>query len=95
MKISFFRGLRGPRIVDQPPLNYGSDDDNTLNHGSVDNLLTSARFDCQSCCSSMSLYSYDTERDAAAFIREASGRRYNNRNELYMLPSDQPEFLRQ
>jgi hypothetical protein len=49
-----------------------------------------------SVCSSMSLYSFSSDRDAASFVREAAGRRYNAwQNTPYMLPSDQSEFARQ
>ena len=46
-------------------------------------------------CSVMSLYSFNSERDADSFVHESGGRRYNTRNELYALPSDPPEFARQ
>lgn len=82
MKILMFRGLS--RFVDQLPLNLSDDDILALDDNSD-----------RASCSSMSLYSYDSERDGAAFVYEASGRRYNNHNQLYLLPSDQPEFSRQ
>ena len=83
MEILMIRGLS--RFVDQLPLNYGSNDD----------LLGLDDNSDRASCSSMSLYSYDSERDGAAFVYEASGRRYNNQNQLYLLPSDQSEFSRQ
>jgi hypothetical protein len=82
MKILMFRGLS--RFVDQLPLNLSDDDILALDDNSD-----------RTSCSSMSLYSYDSERDATAFVYEASGRRYNNQNQLYLLPSDQSEFSRQ
>ncbi|KIM34404.1 hypothetical protein M408DRAFT_325809 [Serendipita vermifera MAFF 305830] len=70
-------------ILDQEPLNYGSTSSSQPYNSP------------QSCCSSISLYSYTTDMDPTTFIREAAGRRYNAwQNTLYMLPSDQPEFLR-
>jgi hypothetical protein len=75
----------GPfRFVEQLPLNYGSNDD----------LLGLDDNSDRASCSSMSLYSYHSERDAKAFVYEASGRRYNKKG-LYLLPSDQSEFSRQ
>jgi hypothetical protein len=44
----------------------------------------------------MSLYSFNSDRDAVSFVREEAGRHYNAwKNTPYMLPSDQPEFARQ
>jgi hypothetical protein len=82
MKILMFRGLT--RFVDQLPLNLSDDD-----------ILAPDDNSDRSSCSSMSLYSYDTERDGATLFYEASGRRYNSQNQLYLLPSDQSEFSRQ
>lgn len=76
---------RGPRPrVNQDALNYGST-------SSIHVSSSPASF-----CSSMSLYSFNSDRDTASFVREAAGRRYNAwQNTPYMLPSDQSEFARQ
>ncbi|CCA67851.1 hypothetical protein PIIN_01675 [Serendipita indica DSM 11827] len=69
-----------PRIV-QDAINYD---------GATGNIHTVSSY-----CSDMSLLSYNSERDADNFVQKFGGRCYNSRNELYALPSDQPEFERQ
>lgn len=68
-----------PRIV-QDAINYD---------GATGNIHTVSSY-----CSDMSLLSYNSERDADNFVQKFGGRCYNSRNELYALPSDQPEFER-
>lgn len=41
-----------------------------------------------------SVYSYNSTRDVSNFVKELHGRIFNNLNESYLLPSDQPEWVR-
>lgn len=69
-------------------------DQRALNYDTTSSDLSSCS--PASLCSSISLYSYNSDMDKATFTREAAGRRYNAwRNSPYLLPSDQPEFARQ
>jgi hypothetical protein len=72
----------------------GRVDQDALNYDPTSSIHVSSSL--ASLCSSMSLYSFSSDRDADSFVREAAGRRYNAwQNTPYMLPSDQSEFARQ
>lgn len=60
----------------QPPLNFSTDG------STIDDLIS-----CDTRSSHGSVFSYRSDRDINNFIREVNGRRFNNHNITYFLPS--------
>jgi len=62
--------------MSQAPLNY-----------SIDGSTTGDLISCDTRSGHASVFSYRSDRDVNNFIREVNGRRFNNHNITYFLPS--------